>query len=121
MITILPVQGESLAWVRQTCPTVTDLLMMKDGEQELGSVGVSVGNSSLEICLLEVACDGETERRFYADSLLRAAASLAANRGAYQIVCSLSAWASFLRAEGFREEKERFVLQTKQIVKFCKD
>ena len=50
-----------------------------------------------------------------------AAASLAANRGAYQIVCSLSAWASFLRAEGFREEKERFVLQTEQIVKFCKD
>ena len=78
MITILPVQGESLARVRQTCPAVTDLLVMKDGEQELGSVGVSVGNSSLEICSLEVACNGETERRFYADSLLRAAASLAA-------------------------------------------
>ena len=32
MITILPVQGESLARVRQTCPAVTDLLVMKDGE-----------------------------------------------------------------------------------------
>ena len=31
MITILPVQGESLARVRQTCPAVTDLLVMKDG------------------------------------------------------------------------------------------
>lgn len=121
MITILPVQGEPFAQVRQMHPEVTDLLVMKDGEQELGSIGVFAGNSSLEICCLEVSCEEEAERRFYADSLLRAAASLAANRGAYRIVCSLSAWASFLRAEGFREEEERFVLQTEQIVKFCKD
>lgn len=121
MITILPEQGDLLAQIRRVHPSVTDLLVMKDGEERLGTIGVCVEHSVLDILLFEVSCEEETGRRFIADSLLRAAASLAANRGAYRLSCSLPEWSSFLCAEGFREEEGRFVLPTEHIVKFCKD
>lgn len=121
MITILPAEGERLARFRDEYGGEAELLTMRERDAEYGSIGVRVSHSVLEILSLETAASEESERRFAADSLLRAAASLAANRGAYRLSCDLPAWESFLLAEGFRRDEGKFVLPTDQIVKICKD
>ena len=121
MITILPGQGERLSRFRRQYGEEAELLVMRGPDGELGCVGVRLSHSVLEIVALEAASSEDGERRFAADSLLRAAASLAANRGAYRLSCALSGWEPFLFAEGFRQEGEKFVLPTESIVKICKD
>ena len=119
MIAILPLAGEELERFRREHPDAEDVLVMTDRRARLGAVGVRVSSSVLHIVLLEA--DGEEpERRFLADSLLRAAASFAANRGAYRLSCALPGWEDFLKSEGFRPEDGSFVLPTDRIVNFCK-
>ena len=113
MITILPAEGDRLASFRREYGEEAELLVMQERGVEYGTV--------LEILSFDVSASEEIERRFFADSLLRAAASLAANRGAYRLSCALEPWKDFLKGEGFCEKEGQFVLPTENIVKICKD
>lgn len=119
MITILPADPAEKEALFQ--PEADDVLVMRDGGQALGWVAVQAGRACLRLLALTVCPEEEAERRFCADSLLRAAASYAANQGAYRLCCRLSQWKAFLQSEGFQREGEEYVLPTSSIVKICKD
>ena len=121
MITILPAEGDRLASFRRKYGEEAELLVMQERGVEYGTAGIRIRRSVLEILSFDVSASEEIERRFFADSLLRAAASLAANRGAYRLSCALEPWKDFLKGEGFCEKEGQFVLPTENIVKVCKD
>ena len=129
MINILPVGEPDKSTYLQGTGILEDaceLLLMKDKEDVLGGVAVTIENS--ELLLLKLFVEGAdlsaltAEQRFMADSLLRAAASYGANQYAYRIISEQKEGADFFRGEGFTlDDSGRMVLPTSAIVKICKE
>ena len=121
MITVLPASGEDKRAFLAQEPEALELFLLRDGETERGRAGVSLRHGSLWIVRFETEEGAPEDRRFWADTLLRAAASCAANHGAYRLCCSLPALEAFLRSEGFSREGNMWSLPTESIVKIKKN
>ena len=122
MISVLPASGEEKRAFLAQEPEALELFILREGETERGRAGVSLRHGSLWISQFETEEKNAPEdRRFWADTLLRAAASCAANHGAYRLCCTLPGLESFLRSEGFSREGNVWSLPTESIVKIKKN
>lgn len=121
MISVLPASGEEKRAFLAQEPEALELFILREGETERGRTGVSLRHGSLWIVLFETEKGTAENRRFWADTLLRAAASCAANHGAYRLCCSLPTLEAFLRSEGFSREGNMWSLPTESIVKIKKN
>ena len=93
-------------------------MMMGDPAGELGYVAVDVKDSVLRMRKME---EPDLNARICSDSLMRAAASYGANKGAYRIETEVPGLGTLLKASGFLAEGRKFVCDLSKIVKICKD
>lgn len=129
MITILPLQDPKR--VQELLADLPDkgdyaaVLMMGDPADELGYVAVDVKDSVLRMRKMEVFGSNleqpDLNARICSDSLMRAAASYGANKGAYRIETEVPGLGTLLKASGFLAEGRKFVCDLSKIVKICKD
>ena len=130
MLTILPIKEESrLQEILKGIPGAednADVLLMKEGEDELGYVAVAIKSSVLHMLAMEAGGGAlkvplTMEQRFCADSLMRAAASYGANNGAYKIESHIPQINGMLQGLGWQLEDDIAVTELKNIVKFVKE
>lgn len=96
------------------------VLMMGDGQEELGWVAVDMLHSALRMLHMEFPGGGEpaNENIFIADSLMRAAASYGAATGAYRIKSMQPELNEFLRLRGFTPMPDGAETGLETIVKY---
>lgn len=99
--------------------------MMGADADELGYVAVDLKDSILRMRKLEVFGANleqpDLNARVCVDSLMRAAASYGANKGAYRIETEISSLGALLSRVGFQEKDGKFGCALSKIVKICKD
>lgn len=92
----------------------TEVLVMSDGQDELGYVVIDIKSSVIRMLKMEV-CGGcdltklNEQNRMYADSMMRAAASYGATIGAYQIESQIDELKYYLHSVGFITSKNGLV------------
>ena len=127
MLTILPMQEqdrkEELLREIPDAEKSAEILMMRDGEEELGYVAIDIKSSVVR--MLKIVLGGNplpehlgAEDRFLVDSLMRATASYGANNGAYKIECREEAAWEALMISGFQKEGNVSVTELKNIVRY---
>lgn len=127
MLTILPMEDrEREEELLKSLPAEKEdnarVLMMCDGQEELGWVAVDMVHSVLRMLHIEVPgaepdkLSGEAV--FVADSLMRAAASYGATVGAYRICSMEPAYNEFLRLRGFTPSETGAYTDLGTIVKY---
>ncbi|BFK83831.1 hypothetical protein I4000191A8_09690 [Clostridia bacterium i40-0019-1A8] len=129
MITILPLQdSKRVEAVLEDLPDRGDnaaVLVMGDPIDELGYVAVDMKDSVLRMRKMEVFGSNleqpDLNARVCSDSLMRAAASYGANKGAYRIETEIPGLGTLLKGVGFLPEGKKFVCDLSKIVKICKD
>lgn len=101
------------------------VLLMGDAREELGYVVVDVKDSVLRMRKMEIKGSQleqpDLNARICSDSLMRAAASYGANKGAYRIATDVAGLGKLLAPVGFVEEENSFVCELSKIVKICKE
>lgn len=129
MITILPEKDPQKAKpLLNTCGAEGEkaaVLRMRDNADELGYAVVDVKASCLRILDLHIAGiqDNKSpapEQRMLADGLIRAAASYAANNGAYDIECQFPGFDNLLTQMGFHKENNIYKADCATFIKYCK-
>ncbi len=103
----------------------TAVLLMGDASEELGYVAVDIKDSVLRMRKMEIKGSRleqpDLNARICSDSLMRAAASYGANKGAYRIATDIAGLGKLLAPIGFVEEENSFVCELSKIVKICKE
>ena len=129
MITILPIknkirEGQILQTVHGA-EADAKILLMCDGQDELGYVVIDMKSSVIRMLKMEVfGCADlsklNEQNRMCADSMVRASASYGATVGAYQIESQIVGLEHYLHSVGFIESGSRFLSPLSNFVKISK-
>ena len=101
------------------------VLVMSEGNQELGYVVVDVRSSVVRMLKMKIfGCDNLAEldarSRMCADSMMRAAASYGATVGAYQIESKVDGLQQFLFGCGFIQSNHKLSSPLTNFIKICR-
>ncbi len=101
------------------------ILLMCDGQNELGYVVVDMKSSTIRMLKMEVfGCADlsklNEQNRICADSMVRASASYAATVGAYQIETQIAGLERYLHSVGFIESGNKLISPLSNFVKTSK-
>lgn len=101
------------------------VLVMSEGDRELGYVVVDVRSSVVRMLKMEIfGCDNLAEldvrSRMCADSMMRAAASYGATVGAYQIESQVDGLQQFLFGCGFIQSNHKLSSPLSNFIKICR-
>ncbi len=128
MITVKPIEDkmrkEQLLSKHHGSFTSGEILVMNDGECELGYAVIDLEHGKLSIDALCLPNGFEKElneeEKLYIDFLMRAAASYGANHGAYQMENRVAKLHSFFVSKGFSLEDGMCTIPISKIVRICK-
>lgn len=100
------------------------VLVMREGERELGYVVVDMQSSVIRMLKMEIAgCESlkklDAHGRLCADSMLRAAASYGAAIGAYRMESRIDELQEFLSGCGFLWSNDKFTSPLSNFIKMC--
>ncbi|WP_312693663.1 hypothetical protein [Caproiciproducens sp.] len=128
MITILTLKDSSRAGqIIRMVPAAENnaqVLVMSEGDKELGYVVVDVRSSVVRMLKMEISGCGnlaemDVQSRMYADSMMRATASYGATLGAYRIESQVKGLQQFLFGCGFIQSNHKLSSPLSNFIKIC--
>jgi hypothetical protein len=126
MLTILPEKdtdyARSVLLPLEEGGVFADLLVAREGQAWYGSICVCAEEHALRLLKIELPKDlSEEETLFYADALLRSAASYAINRCLFQMDCVEQSCFPILHRFGFEQIHDKMAIEINRLIKKCKN